>query len=158
MARPRIDGFEMRRTEEMVKVVYMLLGKHIFFLNKHIASLLAVVTFGATGLHSILQPLIIRQIEECPCRLFHGLQGFFGDAMVDYLRSTYNSIKPVLITSIVLLLHILNIIRVICYTKQKWWTLTQLLIQSFITVGAGTAQDMTMWWLRPPTVCLNTTF
>lgn len=89
MARPLIDGFEMRRTEEMVKVVYMILGKHVFFLNKHIASLLAVETCVATGLHNILQPLLVRQIEECPCRLFHGLQGFFGDAMVDYLRSTY---------------------------------------------------------------------
>lgn len=51
--------------------------------------------------------------------------------MVDYLRSTYNSIKQILVTSIVLLLHIINIIRGICYTKQEWWTLTQLLIQKF---------------------------
>lgn len=60
MARPLIDVFEMRRTEIMVKVVHMLLRKHIFFLNKHIASLLAVETCVATGLHSILQLLIVR--------------------------------------------------------------------------------------------------
>jgi hypothetical protein len=98
MARPQVDGLEMRRTEVMVKVVYMLFGKHIFFFNKHIASLLAIETCVATGLHNILQPLIVRQIKECPCRLFHGLQGFFRDAMVDYLRGTYNSIKQVFIS------------------------------------------------------------